>query len=246
MTARDTQFITFGGGYSRYRRAARRLARQAHCSGVFRSVDAITDEDLRRDHDSFLTNNAALLHREVRGFGYWLWKPYLIYEALCSSSAGYVCFLDAGCVLNLTSARARERFDEYHDMADADGLALAQQSYEEQAWCKADTMDRIGVNEIQRSSGQFWAGMLIVRNTSSNRDLIGLWLDLCNEDDHHYLDDSPSERPNASVFQEHRHDQSILSCLCKTAGVSGFPDETDFSSSWSTLGADFPVWAARR
>ena len=243
-STRKTRLLTFGGGYSRYRRAARRLAVQARRSGLFDSVEPITDGDLRRDHADFVRRNARILSRDVRGFGYWIWKPYLI-DAALQSSAEFLCYLDAGAVLNVNNARARRRFDEYHEIADANGLAVMRNDYEEQTWCKADTLSRIGLYGAERSSGQAEAGFLLMRNSSATRELVREWLNLCCDDGYRYVDDSPSQLPNAPGFNEHRHDQAILSCLCKVRGVEMIPAEAYFPTTWRTAGTDSPIWQAR-
>ena len=54
----------------------------------------------------------------------------------------------------------------------------------------------------------------------------------------------PTSR-STDTFKEHRHDQAILSCLCKVADIVPIADETFFAPDWSIGGADLPIWAAR-
>jgi hypothetical protein len=240
-----TDFITFGSGGSHFSRAARRLAGEARRSELFQASERVTHKDLLRDHPNFAARHASRLTGATRGFGYWVWKPYILDSALRRTSADYVLYLDAGCVLNLSSARARQRLDEYHDIAGQNGLAVMQIHHREQAWCKADTMDRIGLDELGRSSGQIQSGVILIKRSSTTQDLVRTWLEISEEDDCRYLDDSPSRLPNHPDFEEHRHDQAILSGICKVAGVVPIADETYFAHDWSLGGADLPIWAAR-
>ncbi len=202
---RRIDFITFGGGRSGFVRAARRLATEAKRSELFQTSESMTGKDLIRDHPDFTTRHASRLTTATRGFGYWLWKPYLLDSALRESSADYLLYLDAGCVLNLSSARARQRLDEYCDIADENGLAVMQLHHQEQAWCKSDTMDRLGLDELGRSSGQIQGGIILIKRSLATQDFVRTWLEISEEDDCRYLDDSPSTRPNHPDFKEHRH-----------------------------------------
>lgn len=245
VRTRRTDFITFGGGRSGFLRAAHRLAGEARRSELFQTSESITHKDLFRDHPDFAARHASRLNAATRGFGYWLWKPYLLDSALREASADYLLYLDAGCVLNLSSARARQRLDEYHDIADQNGLAAMQIHHREQAWCKSDTMDRLGLDELGRSSGQIESGIILIKRSSTTQDFVRTWLEISEEDDCRYLDDSPSTLPNHPDFKDHRHDQAVLSCLCKVAGVVPIADETYFAPDWAIGGADLPIWAAR-
>jgi hypothetical protein len=42
----------------------------------FDEIELFTEKELEPD---FLAENAHLLNPWVRGYGYWKWKPYLIY-----------------------------------------------------------------------------------------------------------------------------------------------------------------------
>jgi len=241
----STHFITFGAGNSRYRRAAHRVAAQARDTGLFAAAEAITEGELRRHHGAFVEQNASMLRREVRGFGYWIWKPYLIGAALKSPAADFLVYVDAGSVLNLDRPAARRRFDEYLALAEVHGLFAMQGLYDEQDWCKTDTMERTGLRGDGRASRQVEACLLVIKNSSTTRDFVRTWLHVCCDEGYRYLDDSPSVQPNAAGFKEHRHDQAILSCLVKVGGIPAIPNESYFANEWSTAGADFPIWAAR-
>jgi hypothetical protein len=245
VRTRRTDFITFGGGRSGFPRAARRLVSEARRSELFQTSVSMTDKDLFRDHPDFTTRHASRLTTATRGFGYWLWKPYLLDSALRETSADYLLYLDAGCVLDLSSARARQRLDEYCDIADQSGIAVMQLHHLEQVWCKSDTMDRLGLDELGRSSGQIQGAIILIKRSPTTQDFVRTWLEISEEDDCRYLDDSPSTIPNHPYFKDHRHDQAILSCLCKVTGVVPIADETYFAPDWALGGADLPIGAAR-
>jgi len=49
------------------------------------------------------------------------------------------------------------------------------------------------------------------------RDLVNEWYSVACK--YNLIDDSPSIKPNAEGFKEHRHDQSIFSLLTKKYGI---------------------------
>ncbi len=179
-----------------------------------------------------------------RGFGYWVWKPAVIHATLRAATTDVVLFLDAGCVLN-PNTEARRRFVDYVEEAADVGLLATQLDLAEQRFTKGDLLDRLGMSEVDRVAGQFQSGIVFLRRDDHSRALCEHWMALSHEDGYRYLNDSPSLVPNSPDFVEHRHDQSILSCLLKLAGTASIPDETHFKGAWESAGASYPIWAPR-
>jgi hypothetical protein len=75
-------------------------------------------------------------------------------------------------------------------------------------WCKGDVLNTFKVFEDKK---QVQASVIFFRNTQKVRDFVKEWLLYCQMP--YFIDDSPSLFPNVSTFQEHRHDQAILTCL---------------------------------
>lgn len=64
--------VTFGDGALRYRRAARRLDREARSSGWFVDVQRWDARRLRAELGGFVAEHEAILTPGSRGFGYWI------------------------------------------------------------------------------------------------------------------------------------------------------------------------------
>jgi hypothetical protein len=78
-------------------------------------------------------------------------------------------------------------------------------------FCKADAFISILSNDYYNYQGkQVQASVIVVRNSEYARRIVKQWLDWCCAPD--WIDDSPSNLPNHPEFQEHRHDQAILTC----------------------------------
>lgn len=119
MSSSRVGLVTFAAGLPNWRGAGQRLIHQAERSGWFEKIALVTDRTFAREHRAFWKNNESLLTRRTRGFGYWLWKPYLVSHALheWSRDVDYVLYLDAGCEINVSQKSSR-RWLEYLEMAE--------------------------------------------------------------------------------------------------------------------------------
>ena len=242
------KLVTFADGSRHWRDAARRLSKQARKSGCFSEVEVWTLARLQREREDFWVKNKDLLLPHVKGFGFWLWKPFIILDALTDPQADYdlLVYLDAGCTLNLSNPASMKRFNEYCHLAHQnDGLAFQLRDQTERAWNKMDTILAVGADEAALSSNQLVAGISMFRRSSYSSEIVEKWLMLSLAQNYHLLDDTPSTAPNSEVFISHRHDQSIWSLLVKKSSFAILPDETYFGGAWSGQALNFPFLATR-
>jgi len=233
-------FLTFGAPFQFFSSAVSRLCYQAKEFGLF---DAIYGYDERVFDMSFCAQHGEFILTHPRGFGYWLWKPYIIRKLLSEIAENdVVVYADAGCVLNI---RASKRMSEYIELAKQceSGIVGFQLQTIESHYTKMDTIAELHAFDHAHTP-QILASVCIIRKTPISVELVERWFRTCEQ--YRFLDDRPSELPNAEGFVEHRHDQSIWSLLLKqTPGVCILPDETYFAPEWKTAGIDFPIWAMR-
>ena len=92
--------ITFGAGSQDYYDAVKRLTKQSTELELFDNIIGYTDKNLKNDnifwekHSNFITNNK-------RGYGYWIWKPYLIKKTMDNMKDGDILlYLDCGCEIS--------------------------------------------------------------------------------------------------------------------------------------------------
>ena len=85
-------------GNSSYLSSLSRLRAQAEETGWFYRVECNTEKNL----SAFFRQEAAdLLKQEVRGFGYWIWKPQILLQCLQQMEYGDILlYTDAGCHIN--------------------------------------------------------------------------------------------------------------------------------------------------
>jgi hypothetical protein len=239
----DLDIVAFGGGLSRYRSAVRRLGREARESGVFSGVQVMTPKAL---DSGFRENHRKMLRSSARGYGYWIWKPHVISTALDVSRSEFLLYLDAGCTLNLGTAAARSRLSDYLDFASDHSVCsffLPQNPEEE--WTKRDLLDHLGITAEHRESGQRIATAIVFKRSRESREILEMWDHVSTLDSYRLLDDSPSRSTENERFVNHRHDQSVLSCILKSIGTPALQDETYFADDWFESGRNFPIWATR-
>ena len=216
--------LTFGS--SNLRATIDRVASQAEEMGGY---DEIICADESYLDVAFRQKFARYLKPNVRGFGYWCWKPEIILQTLLKAGEGdIVQYIDVGSHLN---AKGRKRLDEYFEIARQTPTGvLAFQSglqgldqpaphpsliWSDLDWCKGDLLDHLGARGADYlSTGTIVSGSIFFRRCESAISLVRAWADVSHQD-MRLMDDRRSRSPNPPSFKEHRHDQAVFSLLCK-------------------------------
>lgn len=182
-----------------------------------------------------------------RGYGYWQWKSYLIRRVMDQMEEGdYLVYADAGCTLN---PKGISRLKEYLQMVKKNhcGILGFDQHFREAEWTKADLFDHFGIlgDSKYMNHGQVSATAIIIQKKFISQCFINEWFYIMHFL-HDLVTDSPSQIPNVSNFQEHRHDQSVFSLLMVKYGGVELPVEEIFTEGdWEEL-KDYPIWATRK
>lgn len=215
-------FVTFGDGSEDLKAAARRLGGQAYEAGWFDIIRTYSSDDLRKIDLNWFARNKGFLSKNKRGFGYWIWKPKIIYEELSRLGDGDILvYADAGYEI---SRFAKKRFTEYVSLAKLKGVLTFSLGHEIGAWTKGDTLARFGVHADSEDCGlsQSHAGLIIISRNRLTMQFFYAFDQICNEDDYRYITDAPSSISNCRNFIEHRHDQAVFSLLLLKLDV-GWP-----------------------
>ena len=243
--------------------ASARLERQAASMALFDSFKPYDETMLDSD---FQFRFRSKLRDNIRGFGYWCWKPQVALQALAQMRDGDVLmYVDAGCHLN---PRGRQRLEEYaaqltpeapilafkYNGASKDTILQAREvpDWNNGAWTKEDLFLALGVEPDSpvRSDQTYHATTFMLLNGPTARQFLMDWIDVFDKD-WAMIDDTPSQAANAPSFQEHRHDQSIFSILCSRYQVIDIDareiicwgtDQKTFD--WDVL-SNYPVHARR-
>jgi hypothetical protein len=210
---------------SKYAKTLARISEEAKAFGIFHYMFAFNESDLDPEfwarHGDFITGNK-------RGFGYWIWKPYVIDLALSKIPSG--CFLfytDAGCLISAPGVPRALEYVKTLETNNKDVLGF-EMGHQESTWSKGDVYAYFNVSpESLEHKGQIMATSAVFRQSPRAVSLVKKWRDIM-ENNYNLIDDSPSVTPNNPGFVENRHDQSIFSMLVKNNRDTAFiiPDDS--------------------
>lgn len=213
-------FLSFGD--SRLQNSLDRIRRQAEEFGVFDEINVLCEHDLPQD---FKEKYADKLVLGSRGYGYWVWKPYLVLENLKRMQDGDVLlYCDCGSHIN---PNGHEVFNRYLDLARSSepgilGFSLGHWFLEYQ-WTKSDLLDYFGAlgNKDVILTPQIESNTIFIIKNNKSVEFVEKWYDAWKkDDDFNLINDSPSKIPNFTGFKEHRHDQSVFSILGKLNNIA--------------------------
>lgn len=214
-------FLTFGGGSDCMTHAVNRLVGQARSLGIFNEVHGFGDSELEKDSHFWGTYGSFI--QSTRGHGYWIWKPYLIEKVWRNMKDGDVLlYCDCGNELDI---QKKDKLLECIDTVRNDLVmgcypsATRVEFLNEISWCKRDVLIHMGVDNREDIlyTNQYQANPILLYKCEKTTQLIHDWayLTKCTS----LIDDTPSVEKNSIYFEEHRHDQSIYSILCKKYGM---------------------------
>ena len=237
----NVYFASFGGPSVHYHNALKRICDEANKFNLFTKIFGYTDIYLKNDTD-FWSTHGDFVSTNRRGYGYWLWKSYLIKKLLETINDGdIIVYADAGCTMNV---HGKTRLLEYIEMCKTheSGILSFKLPHLEKCWTKGDISQYLGATQNDLSSGQLIGGIFLIRKCKGAVDLVNKWYETgCI---YRLIDDTPSITPNDPEFVENRHDQSIWSILRKQYDSVILPDET-YAVDWYKDGISFPIWATR-
>lgn len=246
-------FMTFGGGHVDYRRAATRLGRQASASNFFQSVKTFNEFSLQVDFPNFWRDHKDFIDSHPRGFGKWIWKPFLILDQLNRLQDGQgLCYFDSGCYLNFGNEFSKQRFHDYLNSAKECEIYAGQlnpisgiyEDVREKTWTRLSVLNSLQVPVEHRESNQIQATYVFLVKSSTTLRFAKEWFFNCLTNNYDFLQDGGGELKQ-EAFIEHRFDQSVFSCLFKKFGFQTHPDESMWYPSWQESGRIYPIWAMR-
>jgi hypothetical protein len=185
--------------------------------GKFESVFEYDDTSI----DPFFYSLNEKILNQSKGFGYWLWKPYIIKNTLQKISDGEVLLYSDSASFFISDVRELEKLPTLFKQ----DIIPFELDWPESMYTKRDTFTMLGVDGLgYESSNQRLASFILIRKSDFSVNFINEYLYYsCNEQ---ILTDLPNicGLPNFNNFVEHRHDQSIFSLLTKKHNLKPFRD----------------------
>jgi hypothetical protein len=249
MSSQNIHFVTFGDS-QKFQKCLNVITQEATSSKLFDYVHSYNETNLNKD---FLNKHLSFMKRS-RGFGYWLWKPQIILQTFDKMNNGDILiYADSGCQINKEGKQRLQEYIELVNNSNYDNLSFELTydltnnstccSHLEKTWTKGDLLNFFPIN---KQSPQLMATAFIIKKSEFSINLVKEWLSLCEQNNYHLINDSPSSIPNEPGFIEHRHDQSLWSVLRKHKGTHIIHlDETWYPNKWDQ-NIDKPIHARRR
>jgi hypothetical protein len=212
--------IFFGDDGFKYKKQL--LKKEAELTGWFDEIIIHSPETI----SDFLNEHRDFVSKNKRGYGYWIWKPYIILRLLEQiNKEDTITYIDCGASI---LDHKKNKFDEYLNLLNntdhpiiAFGELFNDPDYSEKHFQKMKILKRFNLDDDEEflNSGQVESGIFICKKTNFTINFFQEWLDLLLEDNYCLVDDK-DDLEQLDCFIENRHDQSIFSILCKLRKVT--------------------------
>lgn len=202
-----------------------------NASAVKFGIDKVYSYDESHIRNSaFYIVNKLILDQPV-GAGYWLWKPYLIDEAMKSAQEGdVIVYSDSGIEII-------QELSPLFDICNEKSIVLFRNAYLRNRYLiKRDCYVLMHCNEKKYWNGPHVdASFCLFRNNQSSRKFVSEWLSCCT--DARILTDLPNVmgKKNFWGYKFHRHDQAVLSLLAIRYGLELYRQPSQFGNHYKVL-----------
>ena len=204
----SSQFVFINYANEQYKYQQKFALWAAKKAGGFDEVIAYSPESL---DENFRNNHKEILNVK-RGNGLWLWKPYIILDALNRVNDGdYVFYSDSGAFFFSRVMPVIESMGE-SDIWVSDITCVEEQ------WTKPEVFKLLGIDDREdiKKSRQIQSGFVLCRKSETSIKFINEWLNLCSRPE---LITPLKKGEYKGTCIEHREDQSMLSVLCKIHNI---------------------------
>jgi hypothetical protein len=154
------------------------------------------------------------------GFGYFVWKPWVVSTAISQLNDGDILLYVDGRSGLRNPGQPIKWLDAFVQDTRCD-LAAWQMSHLESLWSTGDLIDSLEMSdEAALQVGQYAATFHAWRINERTRGLAESWYQFMM-DNFQLCRNEPSLRPNHAEFRENRHDQSVFSLMLKRKALDG-------------------------
>jgi hypothetical protein len=238
--------ISFASGLPDNQEIVARFERQANeCPFIDQCI--VVSDDGNTLYDSFYKEFGDFVKLNPRGYGFWIWKPYIILSYIKKLSHGDVLlYCDIGCELSMAG---HKKFDAYIELIEEkEILAFSTLNRQpEYFWCKKELLEFFNLPNFLIEQEQVAATFFMIKVSDFSSSFVSQWLEIAKSNNFNYINDQCADG-QAPEFIEHRHDQSIFSLLIKKYGISiirersYFPPILYYKNSWVYR---YPIHALR-
>jgi hypothetical protein len=222
-----TIFVTFAGGRTGWKQAAKRICSEAKETGLFQSVYSL-DESWWATWDPLVYRIGLGLRNNFgpKGFGYWIWKTSVLNWADVNFPHFQILYLDAGTQIYRNKESIHKFSNLLKTSQEENGLAWALPNHSEKQWTKKELLSASNLSMTDQVSNQIQSGFVALPPNSDRSLFISEFRNWGLIENGFYFTEQEKEIQDKE-FIEHRYDQSVFSCLWKKYKKKEFLDITD-------------------
>ena len=153
-----------------------------------------------------------------RGYGYWIWKPYIILQELKKMNDNDILvFFNSHCSFSDNNLlNAIKDIQDSHLHIFSGWVGFSSKNWVTTKLIKIiENFYNTKFSDEQLNSSQHDAGILFIRNDKLSRKIIKEWLDIMINNIEYITDAHNDDDDNIKTFEENRHDQSVLDLILK-------------------------------
>jgi hypothetical protein len=232
----EVTFLSFGDS-KKYSKDLNRISTEASNFSRINHVTIFNETNLGK---TFFDLHGEFILKQPKGFGCFLWKPFIIGNVLESLKENDILvYADAGCHLN---NKGIPRFDEYIKILERVSLLGFELAHENHLYTKRKCFEVLDPALRFFNEKMIAAGVLLIKKNQSSVDFVQRWKEYSFNYD---LIGDYSDESNHDTFLNHRHDQSILSLLVRDCShIKLIKDET-WHKNFYRHGRHYPLLAVR-
>lgn len=203
----------------------KKLAKSALCNGVDKVV--MYSDLWVRSQKLFYNSNKIILNQK-RGNGYWLWKPYIILDALNNiDEDDILIYADSGVEF------LKEVTPLVHLLNQNGILLFKNNEHLNFTWTKRDCFILMSCDSSRFHFGpQISASCIMVKKNKLVLKILNEWLYYATNEKIITDEENVSGYSNLLGFIDHRHDQSILSLLSIKYQIELFRDPSQWGNHY--------------
>lgn len=187
---------------------------------LFDEIKILNENDLDNNIKSIIDN--IIKNYGDRGYGYWIWKPYLILKELEQMNENDILVhLDSHCYLENVENNFNDIINKLNNLEKPLMIGWCAKEYTDlnmtskplKEYIESKLNFKFSVDILKKP--QVEAGILFMRKNNFIVNLINQWYDLMLNGMDYVSDMYNDKKYNHPEFNTNRHDQSVLSLLCK-------------------------------
>jgi hypothetical protein len=213
----------------------------------FEKILKFTSNDLAKCAPKTLAKYSRYLKEDVPGYGYYSWKPEIVYRAISGEfgACDGVVWIDGGCEI-LNTPWTRRKFRKRIALAEQTGYSVFELDTPENRFSKRDVIETLNPVAKTDTTPQVQATHFFLYG-EVGREIAKTWF-VAGLRGIQMFDHSPSLQGDPEEFVLHKSDQSLLSLSLKSLGAAErmVPPPAGNRGLLSRLSAArAPIWVSR-